>query len=209
MHSPGVFWNPRKSALLLRRITEHLRAQNWTAIIIDFAIVVVGVFIGLQVSNWHEERQDYSRTQNHYKRLLDDFESERRALVARLDYLAVTGKYGRSALAAFSDPAKLHSSKFLIDAYQAGQIWTYAVQRATYDEILSSGIADAIPDFDLRTQLANWRRSLWARSPTYQRNSSQRQLSRGKRTALSSNSGVPVERINSKKSPTFDHATSA
>ena len=42
--------------MLLRRITEHFRQQNWTAIAIDFVIVVVGVFIGIQVSNLNEER---------------------------------------------------------------------------------------------------------------------------------------------------------
>ncbi|MEE4160901.1 MAG: hypothetical protein V2I25_00240 [Woeseiaceae bacterium] len=40
--------------MLLRRIIEHVRAQNWTAIVLDFVIVVVGVFIGIEVSNWNE-----------------------------------------------------------------------------------------------------------------------------------------------------------
>ncbi len=39
--------------MLLRRITEHIKAQNWFAVGIDFIIVVVGVFIGIQVSNWN------------------------------------------------------------------------------------------------------------------------------------------------------------
>lgn len=34
--------------MLLRRVMEHVRAQNWFAIAIDFVIVVVGVFVGLQ-----------------------------------------------------------------------------------------------------------------------------------------------------------------
>ena len=40
--------------MLLRRITKHVNDQNWFAIGIDFVIVVVGVFIGIQVSNWNE-----------------------------------------------------------------------------------------------------------------------------------------------------------
>ncbi|WP_425411068.1 hypothetical protein [Hyphococcus sp.] len=47
--------------MLLRRITEHVKAQNWTAVALDFVIVVVGVFIGIQVANWNDaraERQD-------------------------------------------------------------------------------------------------------------------------------------------------------
>ncbi len=33
--------------MILRRITEHVNAQNWFAIGLDFLIVVVGVFIGI------------------------------------------------------------------------------------------------------------------------------------------------------------------
>lgn len=44
--------------MLLRRVIEHVRKQEWTAIWIDLAIVVVGVFIGIQVANWNEARAD-------------------------------------------------------------------------------------------------------------------------------------------------------
>jgi large-conductance mechanosensitive channel len=30
--------------------------QNWLAVFIDFVIVVIGVFIGIQVANWNDER---------------------------------------------------------------------------------------------------------------------------------------------------------
>ena len=44
--------------MLLRRITKHVKDQNWFAVGIDFFIVVVGVFMGLQVSNWNDARQE-------------------------------------------------------------------------------------------------------------------------------------------------------
>ncbi|NNE40415.1 MAG: hypothetical protein HKN14_05795 [Marinicaulis sp.] len=44
--------------MLLRRITEHIKTQNWTAVFLDFVIVVVGVFIGIQVANWNDARGD-------------------------------------------------------------------------------------------------------------------------------------------------------
>ena len=43
--------------MLLRRIIEHVKVQNWTAVLLDLLIVVVGVFIGIQVANWNDERQ--------------------------------------------------------------------------------------------------------------------------------------------------------
>ena len=42
--------------MLLRRITQHVNEQNWFAVWLDFVIVVVGVFIGIQVSNWNDEQ---------------------------------------------------------------------------------------------------------------------------------------------------------
>lgn len=47
--------------MLLRRITQHVKDQNWFAVGIDLFIVVVGVFIGLQVQTWSEQRTDLNR----------------------------------------------------------------------------------------------------------------------------------------------------
>jgi hypothetical protein len=44
--------------MILRRVTEHVKSQNWFAVGIDFLIVVVGVSIGIQVANWNEARRD-------------------------------------------------------------------------------------------------------------------------------------------------------
>ncbi len=44
--------------MILRRVISHVRNQEWTAIALDFVIVVVGVFIGIQFSNWNQSRSD-------------------------------------------------------------------------------------------------------------------------------------------------------
>jgi len=42
--------------MILHRLISHMKGQHWTAVFIDFVIVVVGVFIGLQVNNWNQAR---------------------------------------------------------------------------------------------------------------------------------------------------------
>ncbi|NNC37908.1 MAG: hypothetical protein EX271_09120 [Acidimicrobiales bacterium] len=47
--------------MIFRRIKSHIEKENWFAVFIDFAIVVIGVFIGIQVANWNDvatERAD-------------------------------------------------------------------------------------------------------------------------------------------------------
>lgn len=51
--------------MILRRVIQHVRAQSWTAIGIDFLIVVLGVFIGLQVSNWNDAQRERV-SESHY-----------------------------------------------------------------------------------------------------------------------------------------------
>lgn len=44
--------------MILRRLTQSLKDQNWTAIVIEFVLLVCGVFLGIQVSNWNAARVD-------------------------------------------------------------------------------------------------------------------------------------------------------
>ncbi|WP_412067269.1 hypothetical protein [Rubrivirga sp. IMCC43871] len=67
--------------MILRRITAHVQEQNWTAIAIDFVIVVVGVFIGIQVSNWNAERVERAREVSYLIALTEDFG----AIIAELE----------------------------------------------------------------------------------------------------------------------------
>lgn len=44
--------------MLLRRVMEYVNAQNWFAVGVDFVIVVVGVYIGIEVANWNDVRNN-------------------------------------------------------------------------------------------------------------------------------------------------------
>lgn len=58
--------------MLLRRITKHVTEQNWFAVFIDFIIVVVGVFIGIQVANWNDQSKVSADERNFLERLNAD-----------------------------------------------------------------------------------------------------------------------------------------
>ncbi len=44
--------------MILRRVLQHVREQNWFAVALDFLIVVVGVFLGFQVTAWTNGQAD-------------------------------------------------------------------------------------------------------------------------------------------------------
>lgn len=44
--------------MLPRRISLHLQQQNWLAVFLDLVVVIAGIFIALQVSQWHNKGQE-------------------------------------------------------------------------------------------------------------------------------------------------------
>jgi len=80
--------------MFMRRAVEHFKQQHWMAIGIDLVIVVLGVFLGMQVSNWNEDRIEQARSAV----IVDAFRSE------LSDYITVTRSFNRrveKGLAAF------------------------------------------------------------------------------------------------------------
>ena len=114
--------------MILRRIAEHVKAQNWFAVAIDFVIVVVGVFVGLQVSNLNAARQDRTRAHDYFERILSDLKLDIDQLDKRVAYWGKVRKYGAGALDRAEGGPLVGESAWstVIAFYQASQVWSYS-----------------------------------------------------------------------------------
>jgi hypothetical protein len=149
--------------MLLRRIIGHFRQQEWTAIAIDFVIVVLGVVIGIQVANWNESRVLRERERALLQQLLVDLESDR-----------ATGEFGVEAadriddaaealLAALEDVpqvATISDADLMRSLLHAGYAYLPQGNRATYEEMISTGALGRMRDLDLKRALGDYYR--WA-----------------------------------------------
>lgn len=62
--------------MILKRLAENLRKQNWFNVFIELLLIVVGVLIALEVDNWNEYRQDKDLEQQYIQRLIKDLEAD-------------------------------------------------------------------------------------------------------------------------------------
>lgn len=125
----------------LRRVTEHVRDQNWTAVGIDFVIVVVGVFLGIQVANWNEAQSERARE----RLLLGELRAE---LAESIDQLKIkrsafdqVGRSGERSIA-FLDAGEACGDacwQVIVDFFHASQWQQVIVSRSTYDEMRRNG----------------------------------------------------------------------
>lgn len=62
--------------MILRRLVAAFRRQDWFTVLVETMIVVFGVFIGLQVSNWNAARQDRAREEVYLARIAEDLRAD-------------------------------------------------------------------------------------------------------------------------------------
>ncbi len=136
--------------MILRRLSEHVKAQNWFAVGLDFVIVVAGVFLGTQVSIWNEERETHARANVFTARLADDLRAEAWGYEYLIAYNEDVLANAERTLAALSGEAAPSDEAFLIGAYRATQYKYSDRHRASYDELVSTGEINLIADEKLR-----------------------------------------------------------
>lgn len=136
--------------MLLRRVIQHFRQQEWTAIGIDFVIVVMGVFIGLQVSNWNTEKQQQERANTYSQRLFEELKIEYDYAKSLYDYHLATLEAGNIAYLGLSGEKPLNDDVILINAFRASQYNWFERRRSAFDEIVGSGALSLITNTQLR-----------------------------------------------------------
>lgn len=141
--------------MILSRVIAHVREQNWTAIGIDFLIVVLGVFVATEVSDWKADRADGARSAAFTARLLDDLRYEAWRWEYLLCYYADALAGAETALARLSGDPSVSDEAFLIGAYRATQFRYNQRWRATYDELVSTGEIRLIENDTLRSTAAD------------------------------------------------------
>ncbi len=66
--------------MLLRRISAHVRGENWFAVVLDLLVVVVGLFLGLQIDTWWEGQKEARIESTYLQEIREDFELNKSSL---------------------------------------------------------------------------------------------------------------------------------
>jgi hypothetical protein len=125
--------------MVLRRFRGHVAEHNWFAVAVDFLIVVIGVFVGIQASNWNQGRIERRQGREYRAMLIDDLQSNQKNLAMRKRYYTWVRSEALKTLAALDRPESALDARFLVDAYQGTQILPWSLKRNTYDQIIAAG----------------------------------------------------------------------
>ncbi|MBX3431006.1 MAG: hypothetical protein KF779_15585 [Hyphomonadaceae bacterium] len=172
--------------MILRRIIEQVKAQNWTAVAIDFFIVVFGVFIGMQVTNWNAANADRRALGRYLDAVASDIRSDvneltrveedaRDRVTASTYVLRAAGapdlnnaiSFGASDTAANDVFTRTEAFQIAdgepLSEDELGRLWglivggyMYDTNRTAFDALINSGNIDLINDPELMQLLREY-----------------------------------------------------
>lgn len=144
------------SARLMHRLREH----DWLAALIELAIVIVGILIALEVSNWNEDRLDRGRSAHFLQRIRGDLLTEQRNIDVTLAFWHKVAGYGDVAIAAGEHPQPDAGPAWpiVLAYYQAAQTMPFTSTNTTFEEMRGSGELGLIADETLRADLSEFYR---------------------------------------------------
>lgn len=139
--------------MIFKRAVAKLRAQDWTAIVIEFAIVFAGVLLGTQVSNWNDDRKERGEVAALLQRLKPDLQQgliDGPALAKYYHSRIALGEKAERLMTGSGDNLGLVTSARLTGSYA----WVVDFDRDTYAMKIGADTVAHIPNDKLRASLA-------------------------------------------------------
>jgi hypothetical protein len=140
--------------MILRRLSANLKTQNWTAVAIDFVLVVLGVFLGVQASNWNQARLEKGETRQLLHQLspelhrLSDFSGHAVA------YYGNARRYAETAFGGWRGDPRVNDRDFVIAAYQASQVMGMPNDGQSWALVFGGDELRKVEDTKIRSELA-------------------------------------------------------
>jgi len=150
--------------MILRKLADAIRGQNWSTVILEILIVVVGIFIGLQVDGWNEGRKKQQDIEVQLLRIADDAA----VLIAETDRLIMDfdNRITRAQIAlAVLDGTPLteaNTPAFEMALEESFQLNEVEIDLPGLDILMNTGDIDQVADANARDALLaltnEWRR---------------------------------------------------
>jgi hypothetical protein len=140
--------------MIFKRAVAKLKAQDWTAIAIEFGIVVAGVFVGTQVSNWNQARLERQATNRMLDQLRPEIQNQFAFFESARVYYKTVRPFADQALAGLAGDPRVSDNQFVIAAYQASQIYGIGINAQNWALTFGGNQMRDIEDPKVRRNLA-------------------------------------------------------
>jgi hypothetical protein len=143
--------------MILRRLADAFRKQDWFTVAVETLIVVFGVFIGLQVNNWNEARKQADLQAKLLERLEEEFLALEPVVADLVAFTQSAQKSTAEVVNALREETPPADEAAFRNALGRAN-WALSVPQvaAAYSELVSTGRLADISNVELRKALIRY-----------------------------------------------------
>lgn len=144
--------------MILRRIAESFRRQDWTTVVVELVVVIVGLLLGLQLNDWSNNLRDQGLLESYYDQLILDLTAD---IATSESVFQTTDRYLKSGAlidraARLGDVDGVSDEDLVLALITAGYTKRPLITRPTYDELISTGRLRLVDDITIKRALSNY-----------------------------------------------------
>jgi hypothetical protein len=147
---------PPRASTFHGRLATSLRRQDWAAVTIEVAVVVLGVAIGFQVAAWGAARSDAAREQHYLSQLASDLRETERQLAETDAFLAEPDRAGGQLWAAFYHPEPPPLDSLFAWRSVLGRVRIVSPVLGTAEALVATGDLSLVRDDALRSAILEY-----------------------------------------------------
>ena len=127
--------------MILSRVIEHVKTQHWTAIAIDFLIVVAGILLAFQITEWNEARRERALERDYLERIASELDQSITALESGITLAEERAELGQFLIASIDNPdmVRTQPGRFVYAVLTGAYTYSPPVSAYTFEEMKSSG----------------------------------------------------------------------
>ncbi|MEE2526857.1 hypothetical protein V0U79_10785 [Hyphobacterium sp. HN65] len=144
--------------MILTNLAKAVREQNWFAVALEFVIVIAGVVIGFQITQWNDARTDRARADEYLSRIEEEtYRNFDRAIdrVIAWRWQAEAGERALEYIRTGSVPQD-DAWRLVVDFNYVGDVNQFRSELSTFEELRSSGRLNLIRNSSIRSFLMQY-----------------------------------------------------
>ena len=127
--------------MIIKRMARFIRQHDWSAVIVEIIVVIVGLMLAFQMDRWWEQRGDRAQEAEYIARLIADVADDLEALGFAVEFQTMRLDMADLLMAVVADPeeATRRPVEFLGAIVQSTYLYTPIPTSHTFEDLRSTG----------------------------------------------------------------------
>ena len=120
----------------------------------EIVLVIIGILIALQISNWNEDRVSNITTNNYLKALVNEIEKNVNWIESDIKRVHQDIKESANSLKQLNIPeAKFHSDSLIRSAMDTRPIYKSILSKSTFNDLINAGVLKNLKNVELKDRI--------------------------------------------------------